>query len=197
MTVAQTATDSTAGVESGRAGEETEAFPKDEIFHILQNQRRRYVLRYLEGVEGKVQMRDIAEQVAAWEHDTTLDALTSNQRQRVYIALYQAHLPKLDEKGIISYNQNRGIVERTPRADQLTKYLDIPTAGHDDDGTAAGTPWEAYYLGASVVGGLLLGLAALNVSIFAGVSHIVAGAVILTMFVFLTLGQVGERYLLD
>ena len=198
MTVAQTATDDVTGVEAGPAAADPEPFPKDEIFHILQNQRRRYVLRYLEGVEGQVQMRDIAEQVAAWEHDTTLDALTSNQRQRVYIALYQAHLPKLDEKGIIEYNQNRGIVERTARADQLTKYLDIPVSGSDDEEDAGTeTPWEAYYLAASVLGSGLLVLTALNVSVFAGISNIVAGAAILTMFVLLTLGQVGERYLID
>uniref|UniRef100_UPI003F7B2881 DUF7344 domain-containing protein n=1 Tax=Halomicrococcus sp. SG-WS-1 TaxID=3439057 RepID=UPI003F7B2881 len=86
--------------------------PKDKIFHILQTQRRRDALRYLKANEGPVEMRALAEQVAAWENDTTVAALSSDERQRVYIALYQSHLPKLDEEGVIDYNQSRGIVER-------------------------------------------------------------------------------------
>ena len=105
---------------------------KDELFHLLQNQRRRRVLLYLQGAEDKVSMRDVAEQVAAWENDTTVEALSSDERQRVYIALYQSHLPKLDDAGVLSYNQQRGIIERTPIADQLDTYLNVDTQSSDD-----------------------------------------------------------------
>lgn len=98
---------------------------KDELFHLLQNQRRRRVLLYLQGTSGEVSMRDIAEQVAAWENDTTVEALGSNERQRVYIALYQSHLPKLDDAGVLTYDQQRGIVARTQLADQLETYLNV------------------------------------------------------------------------
>lgn len=98
---------------------------KDDAFHILQNARRRAVLRYLaEHDEAKFVMRDIAEEVAAWEHDTTVQQLVSDERQRVYIALYQSHLPKLDEHGIIEYNQSRGIVEPTELTAAFEPYLD-------------------------------------------------------------------------
>lgn len=100
---------------------------KDELFHLLQNQRRRRVLLYLQGTTGEVSMRDIAEQVAAWENDTTVKALGSNERQRVYIALYQSHLPKLDDAGVLTYDQQRGIVARTQLADQLEAYLNVDT----------------------------------------------------------------------
>jgi hypothetical protein len=100
---------------------------KDELFHLLQNQRRRRVLLYLQGTDSKVNMRDVAEQVAAWENDTTVEALSSDERQRVYIALYQSHLPKLDDADVLSYNQQRGIVERTPLANQLDTYLNVDT----------------------------------------------------------------------
>lgn len=100
---------------------------KDELFHLLQNQRRRRVLLYLQDTTGEVSMRDIAEQVAAWENDTTVKALGSNERQRVYIALYQSHLPKLDDAGVLTYDQQRGIVARTQLADQLEAYLNVDT----------------------------------------------------------------------
>ena len=99
---------------------------KDDAFHVLQNARRRAVLRYLSehDDEDKFVMRDIAEEVAAWEHDTTVQRLVSDERQRVYIALYQSHLPKLDEHGIIEYNQSRGIVEPTELTAAFEPYLD-------------------------------------------------------------------------
>jgi hypothetical protein len=99
---------------------------KDDAFHILQNSRRRAVLRYLldHEEEERFVMRDLAEEVAAWEHDTTVQQLVSDERQRVYIALYQSHLPKLDDHDIIEYNQSRGVVEPTELVDALAPYLD-------------------------------------------------------------------------
>ena len=197
MTVAQATNDSSERTNE-RGGDEMEALPKDEIFHLLQNQRRRYVLQYLQEVDGTVEMRDMAEQVAAWEHDTTLQALTSDERQRVYIALYQAHLPKLDEKGVIEYNQSRGIVEPTARVEQLTQYLQTPE--DDAEGTDAerdSISWGSYYLSASIFGGILLFMTAFGIAPFASISSIAAGAIILTIFVLLTVGQVGEEMLRD
>jgi hypothetical protein len=105
-------------------GTDAEEFGPDEVFHLLQNQRRRDVLRVLRDVDGTVEMSDVAEQVAAWEHDTTVEALTSSQRQRVYISLYQRHLPKLDDAGVIDYEQSRGRVTPRPRADTVGRYLE-------------------------------------------------------------------------
>ena len=197
MTVAQTTTNSQGNLDE-HDGDKVDALPKDEIFHLLQNQRRRYVLQYLEEVDGTVEMRDMAEQVAAWEHDTTLQALTSDERQRVYIALYQAHLPKLDEKGVIEYNQSRGIVEPTPRVGQLTQYLQASRDDADEaDDDRKSISWGSYYLSASIFGGILLFMTAFGIAPFASISSIAAGAIILTLFVLLTIGQVGEEMLRD
>lgn len=106
---------------------------KDELFHLLQNQRRRRVLLYLQSADSEVTMREVAEQVAAWENDTTVEALSSDERQRVYIALYQSHLPKLDDSGVLTYNQQRGIIERTPLADQLDTYLNVDNEDENTD----------------------------------------------------------------
>ena len=198
MTVAQTTTDSSNALDE-RDGDEMAALPKDEIFHLLQNQRRRYVLQYLQEVDGTVEMRDMAEQVAAWEHDTTLQALTSDERQRVYIALYQAHLPKLDEKDVINYNQSRGIIEPTERVTQLTQYLETPRNDESEETTdeRRSISWGSYYLSASVFGGVLLFMTAFSIAPFASISSIAAGTIILTLFVLLTIGQVGEEMLRD
>lgn len=129
------------------------AISKDDAFHILQNARRRAVLRHLleRSDTEQFQMREVAEAVAAWENDTTTERLTTEQRQRVYIALYQSHLPKLDNHGVIRYDQARGLVEPTPLLavfgpflesglDADTQCLSIEIAGMDrDTGQDAGT----------------------------------------------------------
>ncbi|WP_158059705.1 DUF7344 domain-containing protein [Halorussus halophilus] len=182
----QTDTPSDLGAGSGPADED-EQLTKDDVFHLLQNQRRRDVLRYLQGVEGPVAMREMAEQVAAWEHDTTLQALTSDECQRVYIALYQTHLPKLDEEGIINYNQSRGIVERTPLADELQRYLDTERIADEDADEEV--QWSSYQLGVSVIGMVLLVSSASNLPTIGMLSGFQTGVVIFTMFALVTVAQ--------
>lgn len=131
---------------------ESDALPKDELFHILSSQRRRHVLRYLAEHGDRVDMRDLAEQVAAWEHDTTVENLHSDQRQRVYIGLYQVHLPKLDDYGIINYNKPRGIVERTHRADQLDQYIHRASATTSEPTPGSGMTSAVRLAAAGAVG---------------------------------------------
>ncbi len=157
----------------------------DQIFHILQNERRRNVLRYLQDTDGPVRMRDVAEQVAAWEHDTTVEALSSDQRQRVYIPLYQSHLPKLDKAGIIEYQKSRGIVERRPLADRLDPYLD-PDVNDDPSTDDRQSEWDDYYIGAAGTGAIMLLGAVLELPIFSIMSGIGLSAIILLMFTLLT-----------
>ncbi|WP_254522939.1 DUF7344 domain-containing protein [Natrinema caseinilyticum] len=166
---------------------EEPAFSKDEIFHLLQNERRRLVLRYLRGTEGPVRMRDVAEQVAAWEHDTTVEELTSTQRQRVYIPLYQSHLSKLDEVGVIDYQQNRGIVERKPLADQFERYLELDSTDETtDDRNDDSSDWDDYYIGATVLCYVVLLGAVMELPFVSFLSGIGLSALILFLFTVLT-----------
>ncbi|WP_254547441.1 DUF7344 domain-containing protein [Halomarina pelagica] len=154
---AVTTGDDMAVVENS-AESEVGPLPKDDLFHLLQNQRRRRVLRYLRNEEEKVDMRDIAEHIAALENDVEVSALSSAQRKRVYVGLYQCHLPKLDEVGVIKYDQSRGFVERTGLTEQLFPYLEV-----DGGEEAAGEDITALvlrYHGVATVLGVVLTLAA-------------------------------------
>lgn len=144
---------------TGAPSRDEEQLDLDDVFHVLQNERRRRVLQYLEDTDGTVEMRDIAEQIAAWENDTTVENLYSDQRQRVYIALYQSHLPKLDDLGVIEYNQSRGYVESTPLVSEINRYVDPDSStsddsGGDDDRT---TNWIPSYLAATGISSILIG----------------------------------------
>lgn len=84
---------------------------KDDGFKLLSNKRRRYILHFLKEKEKETNVRDLAEQVAAWEENKTVKKLKSKERKNVYVSLYQTHLPEMDKKGVIDYNKNRGTVK--------------------------------------------------------------------------------------
>lgn len=125
----------------------TEDLSLDHIFEILKNRRRREVMCYLREKEEKVTLSDLAEHIAALENDTDVASITSSQRKRVYVGLYQCHLPKMADMDIVDFNQNRGTVALDENAQQLYEYLDNETQNS--------TAWHRYYLGLSLVGILL------------------------------------------
>jgi hypothetical protein len=106
-----------------------ETLAKDDLFHLLQNERRRRAVEFLLDQEDGVDMGDIAEHIAALENDVTVAELSSAQRKRVYVGLYQCHLPKLDESGVIDYDKDRGTVSRTDLTDRLAPYLLVEEDG--------------------------------------------------------------------
>lgn len=94
----------------------------DDVFDLLRNQRRRWVIKYLKDQDGSGTLDELAEWIAAKENDIEESMLSSSQRKRVYIGLYQCHLPKMDDLGVIEYDKNRGTVELQD-VSQLEEYL--------------------------------------------------------------------------
>lgn len=111
---------------AGRARSDgTSAVSRDALSRTLRSSRNRATLRYLTATDGPVKMGDVADHVAAAEHDTTAEALTDDQRQRVYVALYRSLLPALDEDGFVEYDKARGIVRPTEQIEQFRSYLEF------------------------------------------------------------------------
>lgn len=113
---------------------------KDVVFELLKNHRRRNVLTHIRD-HGETALGDLAEAIAAEENDTTVTDLSADERKRVYIGLYQTHLPKMDGAGVVEYDQNRGVVSAGPAIDQALRYLE-PTAADDADAGAAVAPFD-------------------------------------------------------
>ncbi len=131
---------------------------KDVIFSMLSNQRRRHVLHYLKRNDGPATIRDLAEQIAAWENGVEIQALNYKQRKRVYTSLHQTHLPKLDDCGIVEYNRDRGVVTLTEKVSELDVYLEVVPKND--------IPWSDYYLGLAGVGLALVVAAWLDIAPF-------------------------------
>lgn len=96
---------------------------KDEIFDTLKASRRRAVLRYLDENGGTATTGTLAEHIAAVENGIDRSELSSSQRKRVYVALYQAHLPRMDDFGVIEYDADRGDVRLCDQAEKVLSYL--------------------------------------------------------------------------
>lgn len=108
----------------GQEGLADATLDNDELFHLLQSERRRRTIRYLLAADAEtIVMRDVAEAVAAEENDTTVALLGSADRQRVYITLYQSHLPQLADAGVITYDQDRGEITPTPLIEAFEMHL--------------------------------------------------------------------------
>lgn len=79
----------------------------DALFQILGNSRRRFMISHLYRADEPVDLKELATLIAADEEGTTPEAVTNEERQRVYVSLYQTHLPTLTESGLVSYDENR------------------------------------------------------------------------------------------
>lgn len=119
----------------------------DVIFEALKNERRRRVVTHLQEADEPLELGDVAERIAAYENDKSVSEISYSERKRVYVALYQCHLPKLDDMGIISFNKSRGTLELEAAAEQLKPYL---------EGRPLSRPWYKYYAGIIAGGATVL-----------------------------------------
>lgn len=146
---------------------------KNEIFDLLRNQRRRFVLHYLktrESTDESVELGDLATVVAAWENAIHPSEVSSAQRKRVYTTLQQSHLPKMDEVGIIDFDSSRGVITPTEYVNDLTIYLEI-VPDHE-------FAWHEYYLGLGAVCTALMAAVWVGIFPFTFAPPIIWGTVI-------------------
>lgn len=156
--------------------------PLDVVFDLLSSARRRHVVYHLLDESETTTLGELARQLAAIETGKPAQAVSSAERKRVYIALYQCHLPKMDDAGVIEFDGDRGTVKRGPNVDQLVEYLP-----RKQDASAT---LPQYILGVALLGGGLL-VAQYLLSPATWLSAFVTGS-LLTL---VTVLVVGRRFL--
>lgn len=135
------------GKESTEQG--SEELSHDEFFDLLSNHRRRYTLHYVTQKGETATIGELSEQIAAWENEIKLETVSYDERKRVYTSLQQVHLPRMDKKGVVEFDDRRGTVDIGPTAEDLEVYLEIVS---END-----IPWSQFYLTlAGVNGGILI-----------------------------------------
>ena len=159
---------------------ERDELTQDTVFEILSNSRRRFMLSYLHEHDGPVDLMDLANEIAAWENDTTVEELTDKQSKRVYVSVYQTHVPKLVSTDLIEYDSDSGLIELSERADEIERYM-------PDDGEER--PWHRYYAILAVVSTAFYAGVAVGVPVLAAIPEAVAGVVVVLAFAMLSLAH--------
>jgi len=159
-------TDTDQSLDEEEGGTES-PLSRDDTFDILSNHRRRFALHHLQQNGDRADLGDLSEHVAAWENDIGVAEVSSSERKRVYTSLQQFHLPKMDEKGVVEFDDRDGVVELTSVAGDVDIYLEVVDGGD--------VPWSQYYLGLAVanlgiLAGALAGIAPLTLVPSAGLA---------------------------
>jgi len=154
---------------------------QDTVFDVLSSARRRETIAILREEETPIELTTLAEIVAARENDTTVEELSSQDRKRVYVSLYQTHVPKLVDVGIVEHDTDTGEMWLTSRASAIEPYLHNPEQSRQ---------WHRYYLVVAVVGGLAFLATSFGVLPF--VSGALLGQILVLAFVLLA----GAQFLL-
>jgi hypothetical protein len=89
--------------------------PDDVVADILGSDRRRYALETLAERDDAMTVDDLAAVVRARERDTSPDAISREERQRVRAEFFQRHLPKLIATDTVRYDSMLGTVELADR----------------------------------------------------------------------------------
>lgn len=143
-----------------------------QLHEILRNSRRRLVIEELGQRKGGLELRDLAEQVAAAETGETPPP--RDVRDSVYNTLHQNHLPKLDEMEVIDYDDNRKRIRLRDRYKEVNRTMQAVTSH--------GISWAQFYRTVAVVALSLIVLTQSGVPPFEGVPVLLVASV--TLFVF-------------
>ena len=108
---------------SGNDSGSEDTLSTDEIFELLKNNRRREILYYLEEADGSAAVKELARNIAAREHDVPASSVTDKQYKRVYVALVQTHIPKLENAGVIEFDDDEQTMALQNKAMNLYSHL--------------------------------------------------------------------------
>jgi len=93
------------------------------VYEALGHTRRRYLCyTLLENTDWS--LTDLATKVAAWENDVPEHEVTENQHEEVYVSLYHAHVPKLVDGGVITFDEATETITTAEHADQVMTALE-------------------------------------------------------------------------
>lgn len=134
--------------------EDTGEIREEELYEMLGNSRRRHALRYLCSRSTPVSVGELAEHVAAAENGVPVEEVTPRQRKSVYTSLYQNHLEKMADAGLVRAERRWVDIELTPAAETL----DLHTGDVDDANRRGGYSLVLSAAGLVVTAGFLLGV---------------------------------------
>ena len=87
---------------------------EEDVLRAMRSRERRYVCYYLLDHE-RVALDELADVLAGWIAATDHRVTTRPDRDSLRLALYHNHLPRLAEAGLVAFDREELVTERTPR----------------------------------------------------------------------------------
>jgi DNA-binding transcriptional ArsR family regulator len=111
---------------SGTGDEGPGELPKELLFELLDDARRRRLLAALLDTPGLVELDELVEQLgtAVPVSEAATEEPPSAARRRLRVSLLHKHLPKLADAGIVAYDEEAETVRLVAQAEQLEPHLD-------------------------------------------------------------------------
>lgn len=100
----------------------------DDVFDVLRNRRRRFVLADLDGRSPPVDLGDLAERLTVAELDLA-ESAPGPTVERVQIELHHRHLPILTDAGLLTYRPPETRVVDWPDFDLPDGWCAAPSPG--------------------------------------------------------------------
>lgn len=96
----------------------------DDVLALLGNERRRVaIVAVSEADGGELELGELSERIAAIENDVEIREVSPKQRKRVYVGMYQCHVSKLTDKGVIGFDRNT--LTTTPATEDWAQWVRV------------------------------------------------------------------------
>mgnify|MGYP000406886576 CR=1 FL=1 len=158
----------------GGGGRRERQLSQDEIFDVLSNRRRRFVVHALKREEEPLDVSTLSKRVTAWELGIDPIDVQYEDRRNVYSTLRRTHIPKLEENDIVVLDEETDLVAPTSALEDVEIYVEI-VQGRE-------IPWSLYYAGLAGLNVSLLLAIAVGVPGFATVSTLAVAVFATTVF---------------
>ena len=97
---------------------------KNQAFDVLRNSRRRAAIAELRDRGGSMSVEKLSRRVAADEYGIAPEEVSAEQYKRVYTGLYQCHLGRMEDLGVVDFERDENRVDLLEAASDLERYLD-------------------------------------------------------------------------
>lgn len=99
----------------------------DELFDVLSDSRRRFVLTCLQEYAGALALRDVADELAVREHGASIKDIPAAEVESIRRSLYHVHVPKMADAGVVKFSKERNAVALAEGSEELTSLVARPT----------------------------------------------------------------------
>ncbi|MCU4741761.1 hypothetical protein OB955_17670 [Halobacteria archaeon AArc-m2/3/4] len=94
----------------------------DDVFTAMQHRDRRYTLYFLLEHDG-TSVDELADVVTGWTHVGEYGMVGRADWTRVYTALLHQHLPMMESAGLLVFDREGGVIDRTEWSPSLVRIV--------------------------------------------------------------------------